>query len=714
MKEKKDEKNFLVSIEFETPAKPQAPLGQGIEVLEFRRQEAMAERSQVPLGQGIDVLEFRTPKAAEERSKAPPRKNINKSELVPASKDETSEVLFEEAVGNDVCNPLYECNTCVPENNFFGIQQKNIIFASLQSPSQKEKLLLENRAFQKIVKAEDASATNFSVRPIQQFIFLNREGKEDVDRAAIECIVLIREVPRRMTIKVNEIRSIARIVQKHFPEAILDFEEKNAEKMMEMKFRNAMQYCKKTYIYFQPGWQSINGVMYYLRDGMKFGEGITIKTGMTLPTIPYSNSVLLCEILEKSMAVYKEDLVMSVIFVFSLMGILYRLFKEAGLTPHFTLFLYGITGCMKTTIAKIFFIQLCDDRYRENIRRIDADTAVSLERAIVSSGHDTITLIDDFSPAKTETKKREMNDKLEMVIRMVGDGSSRSRSNMKLEDKRGEGVQGMVALTGELMGKGLSTNLRCLYCKMEKGKANVDAITWLQENPCAYTTMLADFADYVSENYRFIIEYIFKNTNAKRREISETLTELRLIDSVATLCIAANIFKGFMMERCQIAERIAEERVRRLEKGIVKCAVNNQMMSTEESPGVIFIQAVAALMRINQIVLNTEKVKMADVTVFDGFEDESFFYFNPESIHKKVVAFLKSINCFFPYEPKEIQAILADEGIIKTAPNGSGKRTYCIRIPIGNGKKYGFLKVRKTIYEMICTGDYDIEKGEKE
>lgn len=485
--------------------------------------------------------------------------------------------------------------------------------------------------------------------------------------------------------------------------------------MIEINFRNAIKYCGKSYIYYQAGWQQICGSMRYIHDDVNLSDGSIVKTGMSLPSLLYSGSRQLRDIFERSQTVYRDNGTMSAIFAFSLMGVLYRLFKAAGLTPHFTLFLYGITGSMKTTIAKIFFVQMCESKYRESVRRIDADTAVSLERAVVSSGYDTITLIDDFSPAKTNTKKREMSDKLEMIIRMVGDGSSRSRSNMKLEDKRGEGVQGMVALTGELMGKGLSSNLRCLYCKMDKGLVNVESITWFQDNPYAYTTLISAFADYVGMNYHCIVDYIHENITTKRQETSRILTERRLVDCAVILCLAVRILKDFLVKYCLMSEDIAEAHVKRLEAGIMKCTVSSQMMSTEESPGVIFIQALAALMRVRQILVNTEKIMISGDTTFDGFEDDSFYYFNPESIHKKIVAFLGGINRYFPYEPKEIQAILADERIIQTAPNGSGKRTFCVRIKIGeSNNKQNFLKIRKTIFSLICEGNYSIEKGEKE
>lgn len=64
-------------------------------------------------------------------------------------------------------------------------------------------------------------------------------------------------------------------------------------------------------------------------------------------------------------------------------------------------------------------------------RRIDADTLNSFERAVVLSGRDTTLLIDDYAPAKTPQKKAEMQNKLEMIVRMVGDGATKSRSNFQ-------------------------------------------------------------------------------------------------------------------------------------------------------------------------------------------------------------------------------------------------------------------------------------------
>lgn len=657
-------------------------IGAGIDPLEF--------------GSKISPLEFYTQSDTEGTSTSG-REIIEPLEFFEKGDEKKA---FDELSGSIAA--IYECKKGESKNTL------NVAISDKVS-----KIEAPKKGLGEIVKAEEATATNFSVQPVCRYIFIDREGREDSEHAVIESIVVITGISHQITLKVKDIRSLARIVQMRFPEAILDFERKNAEKMLEIRFRNAMRYCKIKYVYFQAGWQEIGGYMRYVRDGMQFGENLIIDTGMTLPSLPCCGGKEIATIFARAMSVYKDEMTMAAIFAFSLTGILYRLFQKAGIPPHFCLFMYGITGSMKTTIAKIFFVQLCEERYRENVRRIDMDTAVSLERAVISAGHDTLTLIDDFSPAKTETKRREMADKLEMIIRMVGDGSSRSRSNLKLEDRRGEGVQGMVALTGELRGKGLSSNLRCIYCEIKKKLTNVEEITWFQENPYAFTTLLAAFSDFVGENYLTIIEKIRCEIGEQRKKISKIIEERRLVDSAAMLCIATQIFMDFLSDKCGQSPKIVHESRKILEDGIIKSALKSQMLTGEESPGVIFIRAVAALMRLNVIILNEEKVKMTEATIYDGFADDSCIYLNPDSIYKKVVAFLRQSNKFFPYELKEILSILANEEIIKTAPNGMGKRTYCVRIQVGNGAKYNFLKIRKSIFDEICNGSFEYESGKE-
>ena len=148
-----------------------------------------------------------------------------------------------------------------------------------------------------------------------------------------------------------------------------------------------------------------------------------------------------------------------------------------------------------------------------------------------------------------------------------------------------------------------------------------------------------------------------------------------------------------------------------MKEQIVDCAWMSEELSKEESPAVLFVKSIASLMRVGSITLCEDRRMISETAELDGFMDEQFYYFNPDLIHKKVVAFLGQTNSYFPYDAREIQSLLADERIIKTAPNGKGKRTLCVRILVGNGKKYNFLKIQRTTFEAVVEGDFDSEQS---
>ena len=560
--------------------------------------------------------------------------------------------------------------------------------------------------------ADPFPATNFYVKILRKKIFLDRTGKEMSDRGEIECKIFVCGKEYDLVIKNMKIRSFARIVTDQIPEAIIDHEEKKAEKIVEKRFRQDIAQCRSVQIFCQAGWNRIDGRRLYVYDGIDLGNERYVDTGLTLPHLNCSRETLVAIFL-RVRDLCRDITAISVMFATSLLGVLYRPFEEAGFRPRFLLFIHGKTGSMKTTLAKILYTQLCKDEFRDEPRRFDTDTEVSLERAIVTAGQDSVTLIDDFSPAKMETRKGDMTNKLETIIRMVGDGSSRSRSDIKLEDKRGEGVHGMVVLTGELMPKGLSSNLRCVFCRLNRDDVDISTVTWFQENEAAYTTLIASFAEYVGQNFDYIIQYIIERFNDERRRLFGILRERRLVDSAVTLGLVIDIFIKFLQEFCGLNDGAVLNVPSQMKNSIIDAVRISEQMSTVESPSEIFVSTLEALMRMGVIKIAEEKVSMLESGAYDGYSDGEFLCFLPESVHKKVIAFLKQTNRYFPYDCKEILVFLADDGISKTSSNGAGKRTLCARISMGNGKKINVLKIRKNIFDAVIDGGYDDWNGGK-
>lgn len=549
---------------------------------------------------------------------------------------------------------------------------------------------------------------NFCITPKIRYVYLDRKGKEDREQEKIFCEIDFDHSQKEFFyISTKDISNICKIIKKNYAIARIDFEIKHVEKLIEDEFRAKIVQCKVVYRYFQQGWQMVNQRMIYVNQSARQFADVEYALKANLPLVKCDREFIGRAML-MTFSLYRDRASISTMVMFSFLGVLYRPFREAGFPPRFPLFLHGKTGSSKTTIAKILYTQLADDDLRDMPRRIDSDTVVSFERALIESGYDTVTLIDDYNPAKSKRKKEEMASKLETIVRLVGDMSTKSRSNIKLEDCRGEGVQGTVVLTGELRGKGLSSNLRCLYCKMVREKVNIDAVTWFQENPNMYTAVIYEFAEFVGANWGQIVSYIKNNFASMRKEVGEVLTERRLVDSVVTLHMVYHIILRFLSDYCKLEEREIMEVLGDVEEDIVRNAKMSQAISTEDSPSALFIKTINDLMRVGTIVFGTGKIAKQDIEKFDGFDDSEYFYFNPEAVFKKVRSFYLASNIDFAMDLREMIVALYDDGIIKAAPNGKGKQTYCVRIGVGDGKKQSFLKISKEIFRKVLDDSMDI------
>lgn len=549
-------------------------------------------------------------------------------------------------------------------------------------------------------KSNVGSNENFKVIPMMRQIYLNVEGKEICRKEQILCKLIFDDgITEKFSINVTEISKIVKKIQSRYAKAMVDYSEKNVEKRIENEFRFLVKSCPSEICFLDAGWQKVQGRWRYLYDEVPLPRGMRVETGMHL-TIKGENAYEPMEILEKARHLYKDQGNMTIMLVYAFTGVLYRVFEEAGFPLKFLLFINGTTGSMKTTIGKILYTQMYEEGFRDNVRRVDSDTEASLERAIVLKGRDTVTLIDDFSPAKTQSKKNDMINKLELLIRMVGDGSTKSRSNKSLNDCRGEGVHGMIIITGELQGKGLSSNLRCLYSTLIKNGANVEAVSWFQNNPNAFPSVISEFAKYVEKNWNDILQYIKITFPQYREKVSLDVKQKRIVDSAVALQIISKIILQFL-DRGKITKQQLEF-WEKAEELILSCATRNEAMLIEESPGVMFISGVLSLIKSGQISIKAGKFKEEDLARFDGFEDLNFIFLNPEVTLRKVIGLMRSLNQPFLYDMREITAFLAEEGILRTTTNGNGKRCNFARVKIGD-RKYSLYKIHKEIFERIFT-----------
>lgn len=562
-------------------------------------------------------------------------------------------------------------------------------------------------------KANDmADAANFKVWPVRKKCFYNREGAELVDDSYFECLFQINGGIRQgLSVPTSKIGDLVKIIKKKFPAAIISADQpKIVERRIENEFREKTAYAAIDQIYVDAGWQMIDGKIVYLHSDVILGGNRFVQTRLRLPCT-YENAENPELIATMMLKIYEDPGIAISLLLVSLLGILFKPFELSGHPPRFLLFLNGRTGSFKTSLGKVLYTQLSDDSYRETPRRIDMDTETSFERGVIASGQDTTLLFDDYSPAKTPQKRRNMQNKLETLIRMAGDGSTKSRSNSDLEDVRGSGVKGMIIVTGELRGRGISSNLRCLYLEIQGRLVNLEVLSWFQENSCAYTTFLNTFAEYVGENWELILSFIKNQFSNERNILGKRLKERRMVDIAATLNITADILVGFLGRYGGEVQRNNIQQIGQAKELIAQVVQKSASLTTDEAYSVIFLKTIHDLMQIGKITLYSRKPEsMAVLESMAGYYDSDSYYFYLPSFYSVFLAHLRSTNRYYPLDPDELATELLQDGISVPSINGKDRqgkpRFYKYqRIQlIKGGQKINFIKIRKGTFQAVIEG----------
>lgn len=551
-----------------------------------------------------------------------------------------------------------------------------------------------------------AGYCNYQIFPVCKNVYIDRNGNALYERESFASNIIIDGTDNeKIDILTSDISNITTIIAKRFSSAILNGSKKEA-RIIENLFRQKTKGINVKKIYIEHGWQLIDGKMQYLDDSKNGILPLDIKTGLSLPLQQDITGKDVYSIFKNALSVYGDKPTISTMVLFSLLGVSFKLFEEAGYMPRFVLFINGKTGSMKTTLSKILFVQLTDEKHRNTVRRIDSDTIVSFERALVKSGRDTTTLFDDYAPAKTAQKKTEMQNKLEAIIRMVGDGSTKSRSNEKLQDVQGDGVHGAVVITGELRGKGLSSNLRCVYCMIDKSNVNLELVNWFQKNANYYTSFISIFTQYLSLNWDREVCYIKDNFNKERDQLCGVLKEKRLIDSCVTLRLLADMLKRFFYGFSNIIKDDIEQIINSMKEDVILNIKLSEELSIEENPSTEFIKAIDVLIDKGEINIGT-KEEFIKTKNFDGFEEKGYMYLLPAEIIAKVSQYYRNLNRYWNMDVSDVLGMLFEDKIIKSYSNGNNKRTYLARVVVEKGKKQGFIKISKEVYSAIIDDKYE-------
>ncbi len=539
-----------------------------------------------------------------------------------------------------------------------------------------------------------SACSNYVVRPVKRRVFIDRNGKELYEQEEIEAELSISGgQPTYFNLQPKDIRRLTDLISDCFPSAYLLENNKKAAKHIELIFRDALKSVFTERVFIDFGWQCIDGMQIYAHDGLNPSPLGLFQTGKTIPFYKDIIPEQVGQIVREALRLCKDAKTIQTLICFSLLGVMYKLFEAAGFPPHFLFFLHGPTGSMKTAISRVLFLQVMDTMNSGDYMRRFEDSLASLERGIALNGTDTITLVDDFCPPKDSKEQREKTEKIELLRRIAGDGVTKSRSNSRLDDVRGENVSGVIAVTGEITGNGMSSMLRCFFCPMMRNSVNLEILTEFQDDPMLYTTVIVYLSQFLGNNWERLINYIKESISSERKIWRRYLNEPRVVDAASQFGIAANILGGFLKAFCRQDALEVDSLIAEMRNSLMQNAMISEASSVEESLADRIVRAINLLLLGNDFIILDVRPTPSTFSDMDGFRENGYLYMRPEKLYTKVAQVFASRGMKLSINAYEMARLLVSEGIAESTPNGKGKRINFARIPVGDDKHVQFIKI---------------------
>lgn len=463
-------------------------------------------------------------------------------------------------------------------------------------------------------------------------------------------------------------------------------------------------YVKVDYVYPTCGWRKLNGKHFYTYSKGAIGAenfGIIAKRGYDL--LIDANRIGTKEIFEEAWnmrKICKKNRVSSLIFTYFHIGLLTKLFEEAGYPVNFLMGVIGETGSRKTsictTMTKVF-----------NRHMLSADieftaTEGGIEEQL-SKYNDAIVLIDDFVAGQTRQEQREANKKLHQLIRFYGNRISKGRMgyNISEEKKPFYPISGCCILTGEYI-TGITSSIgRVFTVNIGRDDVNNKKLLYFQNNREILPTYAYDFLEWIAYRYEDIKQIICNILPFYRKNIK--FKHSRYCEMYATFITTLEIMLMYACEKYHISVLEKNNIGNEIEQIIIAELRDNERMIMQHDIGAVLI---ASLMEaINNVKLKIKMIKNSDCYDLAAiYQDEYNIYIQSKEVGRIFKEYVNKYNFDINLTGcSSIASHLEAKDVLEIKINSDGSKERARKLPIqkGNAKRYLWINKQKLLQAYV-------------
>ena len=454
------------------------------------------------------------------------------------------------------------------------------------------------------------------------------------------------------------------------------------------------------YIYTHTGWRKVGGKWLFLHAGGAIGgEDVRVELDgklnrYSLPTEGEHAAALDVFRLAPAEIIYT-------LIGLAFLSPLNEFFRQAGCEPSFVLYLLGITGAMKSTLAAaaLSFFGAFDNK---SLPSSFKDTANSLEKQGFLL-KDVLTVVDDYHPTGSRQEATKMAANAQAVARMYGDRTARNRMNADGTLRGGYVPRGNVIVTGEdLPNIGQSGTARNLVVEVKKGDVNTEVLTTVQNNGGALAGCMRSYIQWLIPQANNLPGSLKRRFVQLRLKASQDDRHGRIAETVAHLQIGMEMFMRFLVESGAMDKAKADRTNDKSWETLLILAEKQNERLEHDKPSFMFINALQEMLATSQVIVDTigRDYYGCHSVGFIGWQDHDYLYLYAETVYKFVVEFYAKQGRNFPVSKAQLLKMLALEGWALQDPV-TGKNTRPKKI---DGKTSWFLWIPRRAVELEDAG----------
>ncbi|HBG3821701.1 TPA: bifunctional DNA primase/polymerase [Clostridioides difficile] len=339
-------------------------------------------------------------------------------------------------------------------------------------------------------------------------------------------------------------------------------------------------------------------------------------------------------------------------------------------TPNFIIWMHGLTGSRKTSLA-LAVLNHFGDFTSNTPPATFKDTHNSIEVKMFMA-KDSLIVIDDFHPGVDSVQARQMKSTAEKILRNYGDRIGRSRMNSNMGLNKTFKPRGLAIVTGEDLPNGTSSTARFVGIEVKRDFVDLDKLTKIQENHELLSEAMFLYIQWISNNKDRIKQLILLYLYEARDIFNTNTSHARIGEGISWLYVGFNIFKTFLQE--EITENC--DKITRLDNicsSSLDIVMKNQIkLYKKQEIETVFLEALEELINTNKLYLvdlnenNDEAIYQGK---FIGYKDKDFLYLHDATVYGEINTFLNKRNESLNISMDALLKIFRDKGMIKTETN---------------------------------------------